>query len=143
MESFFQIVKKAVVAETKASTQGQSIKDPRKEEPKIRAPELLTSRSSNPESSAKARRKKKDRRRREKRNRQDRRGQKGLTNVGAQKIDGSTLETFEIVLASFYVEDKLERARFFQETFLLADFSIEVVLGMPFLTFSNADIKFA
>ena len=64
------------------------------------------------------------------------------TNIGAQKIDGSTLDTFEIVLADFQVEDKLRRARFFQETFLLANISAEVVLGMPFLTLSNADIQF-
>ena len=48
-----------------------------------------------------------------------------------------------MVLASFQVEDTLRRARFFQETFLLVDLSIEVVLGMPFLFLSNADIKFA
>ena len=64
------------------------------------------------------------------------------TDIGAQKIDGSTLETFGMVLASFQVEDKLGRARFFQETFLLADISAEVVLGMPFLTLSNADVQF-
>ena len=65
------------------------------------------------------------------------------TDVGAQKIDGSTLEMFGMVLASFQVEDKLGRARFFQETFILADLSVEMVLGMPFLTLSNADIQFA
>ena len=81
LESFIQIVKKAVVAETKANlrprattkdmdqhypwgsrsanstrakNQGQSIKDPQEEEPKVRAPESSTSRFSNPESSAKA-----------------------------------------------------------------------------------------
>ena len=64
------------------------------------------------------------------------------TNIGAQKIDGSTFEIFGMVLASFQLEDKLGRARFFQETFLLADISAEVVLGMPFLTFSNANIQF-
>ena len=37
------------------------------------------------------------------------------------------------------VEDKLGKARFFQETFLLADISVEVVLEMSFLTLSNAD----
>ena len=47
-----------------------------------------------------------------------------------------------MVLASFQVEDKLGRIRFFQETFLLADISTEVVLGMPFLTLSNADVQF-
>ena len=62
------------------------------------------------------------------------------TNVGLQKIDGSTLRTFRMVLADFQVEDKLRKARFFQETFLLADINVEVVVGMPFLTFSNADV---
>ena len=65
------------------------------------------------------------------------------TNVGAQKINGSTLKIFGIVLASFQVEDKLEKPWFFQKTFLLVDFSIKVVLEILFLTFSNADIKFA
>ena len=64
------------------------------------------------------------------------------TDIGAQKIDGSTLKIFGMVLASFQVEDKPGRARFFQETFLLADISMELVLGMPFLTFNNADVQF-
>ena len=34
-------------------------------------------------------------------------------DIKAQKIDGSTLETFEMVLADFQVENKLGRARFF------------------------------
>ena len=34
-------------------------------------------------------------------------------NVGAQKIDDSSLKTFGIVIAAFQVEDKLDRARFF------------------------------
>ena len=62
------------------------------------------------------------------------------TNIGAQKIDGSTLKTFGMVLASFQVEDKLGRARFFQKTFLLANISAMVVLSMHFLTLSNANI---
>ena len=64
------------------------------------------------------------------------------TNIRAQNSDGSTLERLGIVLASFKVEDKLRRIRFFQETFLLADISAEIVLGMLFLTFSNADVQF-
>ena len=64
------------------------------------------------------------------------------TNVGAQKIDDSILQTFGMVLASFQVEDKLGRVRFFQETILLADISVELVLGMPFLTPKNADVQF-
>ena len=37
----------------------------------------------------------------------------------------------------------LERVRFFQETFLLANIGLEVVLGMPFLTPSKANLRFA
>ena len=66
-----------------------------------------------------------------------------LIDVGAQKINGSIFKTFGMVLASFQVEDKLERPRFFQETFLLADLSVKMILGMPFLTFSNVNIQFA
>ena len=64
------------------------------------------------------------------------------TNVGAQKIDGSTLETFGMVIADFQVEDKGGRPRFFQETFLVADIKFEVVLRMLFLKISNADVAF-
>ena len=45
-----------------------------------------------------------------------------------------------MVIAGFQVEDKLGMARFSQESFLLAETSMEVVLGMPFPIFSNADI---
>lgn len=65
------------------------------------------------------------------------------TNVGVQKIDESTLEIFEMTIASLRVTDKLSRAHFFQETFLMANTSMKVVLGIFFLTFSNADIWFA
>ena len=65
------------------------------------------------------------------------------TNVSAQKMDGSSLKTYCIVIAAFQVCNKLGRFWFFQKTFLLADISIEVVLDMPFLTLNNADIKFA
>ena len=64
------------------------------------------------------------------------------TNIGAQKIDNSIFKIFRLVLASFQIEDKLGRTRFFQKMFLLADISIEVVLSMFFLTFNNVDIQF-
>ena len=65
------------------------------------------------------------------------------TDVGAQKIDGTTLDTHGMVLAAFSVEDKANRVRFFEETFLVANVSPEVVLGMPFLTLSGADVDFS
>ena len=64
------------------------------------------------------------------------------TNVGVQKIDGSTLETFEMVITDFQVEDKANRPKFFQEIFLVAVTKFEVILEMPFLKISNADISF-
>ena len=64
------------------------------------------------------------------------------TNVRAQKIDGSALETFGMVIADFQVENKGGRSRFFQKTFLVANTKFEVILGMPFLKLSNADMSF-
>ena len=65
------------------------------------------------------------------------------TNVGAQKIDGTMLDTFGMVVTAFSVTDKANRVRFFEETFLVANVSPEVVLGMPFLTLSGADVDFS
>ncbi len=64
------------------------------------------------------------------------------TNIGAQKIDGTTLETYEMVASTFSVSNKDGRERFFEEIFLLADVSSNIVLKMPFLTMSNADVDF-
>ena len=64
------------------------------------------------------------------------------TNVGAQKIDGSALETFEMVIADFQLEDKGGKPRLFQETFLVANTKFEVILKMLFLKISNADVAF-
>ncbi len=64
------------------------------------------------------------------------------TNVGTQKINGTTLETYEIVVSTFLVSDKDKRERFFKESFLLADIKLDIVLKMPFLTMNNLDINF-
>ncbi len=64
------------------------------------------------------------------------------TNVGAQKIDVTTLETYRIVVSAFFILDKDGRERFFEESFLLADVKLDVVLGMSFLTISNTDVDF-
>ena len=65
------------------------------------------------------------------------------SDVGAQKIDGTTLDTYGMVVAAFSVEDNANRVKFFEETFLVANISPEVVLGMSFLILSNADIDFS
>ena len=63
-----------------------------------------------------------------------------VTDVNAQKIDRFSLATYGMVIAAFQVVYKLGRSWFFQETFLVADISMEVVLGVLFFTLSNADI---
>ncbi len=65
-----------------------------------------------------------------------------MTNVKAQKIDGSTLETYGMVVSTFSVSDKDSKERLFKKSFLLADVKPEIVLGMPFLTMSNTDVDF-
>ena len=64
-------------------------------------------------------------------------------DVGAKKINRSHLNTFKIVIADYSVKDKLESVRFFQKTFLLANIGLEMVLEMPFLNLSKANIRFA
>lgn len=48
-----------------------------------------------------------------------------------------------MVVTSFEVLDKPGRALYFQKTFSLAEISMEVVFGMPFLILNNANVKFA
>ena len=64
------------------------------------------------------------------------------TNVGAQKIDSSTLEIFEMIIIDFQIEGKTNRLRFFQKAFFVANTKFEIILRMFFLKFSNADVLF-
>ena len=64
------------------------------------------------------------------------------TDVGAQKIDGIMLDIFGMVVIAFSVTDKANRVKFFKETFLIVNVSPEVVLEIPFLTLSGADVNF-
>lgn len=65
------------------------------------------------------------------------------TDVGTQKIEGSILETYGIVIAGIQIQDKLGKARFFKETFLVTDTSLEIIFEMPFLTLSKVEVDFA
>ena len=53
-----------------------------------------------------------------------------LSNIKAQKINIFILKTIKMVLANFFIEDKIKRHWIFYKTLL-------------FLTFRNANIKFA
>ena len=64
------------------------------------------------------------------------------TDIGAQKINSTTLDIYGMVVAAFSIVDKANRVRFFEKTFLMVNVSPEVVLGMLFLTLSGADVDF-
>ena len=64
------------------------------------------------------------------------------TDVGVQKIDGTMLDTFGMVVAAFSVMDKANWVRFFEKTFWVANVSPEVVLEIFFLTLSGVDVDF-
>ena len=65
------------------------------------------------------------------------------TNIGAQKIDGTMLNTFRMVVVAFSMTNKANQVKFFEETFLVANSSLEIVLEMSFLTLSGADVNFS
>ena len=64
------------------------------------------------------------------------------TNIGAQKIDGTTLETYKMVIFTFFMSDKDSKERSFEKSCLVADLKLKIVVEMPFLTISNAHIDF-
>ena len=47
-----------------------------------------------------------------------------------------------MVVTAFSMTDQADRVRFFEETFLVANVSPDVVLGMLFFTLSGTDIDF-
>ena len=64
-------------------------------------------------------------------------------NIGIQKINGTTLKTYEIVIAVFSIIDLADGVRFFEKTFLIANFSLDIVFRMPFFILSGIDIDFS
>ena len=65
-----------------------------------------------------------------------------LTNIEAQKINTIILDIQWIIVVVFSVMDKANQVRFFEEIFLVANVSPEVVFGMLFLILNGADIDF-
>lgn len=65
-----------------------------------------------------------------------------LIYVEAQKINGTMLNIYKIVVTAFLVTDKMDQVRFFEKTFLVTNVSLEVVHRMLFLTLSIVQIDF-
>ena len=64
------------------------------------------------------------------------------TNVGAQKINGTTFETYKMMVTAFSVTDHADKIRFFEKTFLVANVSQSVVFEIFFLILSDANVNF-
>ena len=64
------------------------------------------------------------------------------TDIGMQKIDGTMLDIYRMVVAVFLIINKANRVKFFEETFLVANISPKVGFGMLYFTFSKQDIYF-
>lgn len=63
------------------------------------------------------------------------------TSIAWQKIDDLPLVTNDMTSAKFLLQDSLGKIQFFEEIFLLADTSVEAVLGIPFVSL-NILVKF-
>ena len=59
------------------------------------------------------------------------------TNVGAQKIDGTILDPYGIVVSIFSMLDKNGKERYFEESFLFAEVKSEIVFAILFLMLSS------
>ena len=47
-----------------------------------------------------------------------------------------------MVVVAFSMTDQANRVKFFEETFLIANVSPDIILGIPFLTLNSADVNF-
>lgn len=62
--------------------------------------------------------------------------------VRTQEIDGITLDTYRIVVATFLLTNKANQEKFFKEKFLVANVSLKVVFKIFFLTLNSINIDF-
>lgn len=65
-----------------------------------------------------------------------------LIDVGSQKIDGTILDIYEMVVITFSITNKANWVRFVEEIFFIANVNLKVVFRILFLTLSSIDINF-
>ena len=64
------------------------------------------------------------------------------SSIGAQKINSTTLKTYEMIVFIFFILDKDNRERFFKKSFILTDIKLDIVLRIFFLIINNTNIDF-
>ena len=62
--------------------------------------------------------------------------------IETQKIDGTILDTYSMVVTVFSITNNANQVKFFEEIFLVANVSLKVVFGIFFPTLSGANINF-
>lgn len=62
--------------------------------------------------------------------------------VGAQKIDGITLNIYGMLVAIFSMTKKINQIRFFEKTLLVVNITLKAVFGIFFLILNNPDVDF-
>lgn len=65
------------------------------------------------------------------------------TSVDAQKINSSSLETYDMASAKLLLQNSLRKVWFCEQIFLLTNINMEVVPRIPFLSISHTDVMFA
>lgn len=63
------------------------------------------------------------------------------TIVGAQKIDGKKLKTYEMIIPLFQVDNKNGKSYFFKQAFLLVEISIDVAFRTFFFILSKVKVN--
>lgn len=64
-------------------------------------------------------------------------------DINIQKIDSSTMMTYNMIITSFLVQDKFSKnVLFLEKTSLLADTSLKILLKILFLIFFNINMWF-
>lgn len=64
------------------------------------------------------------------------------TNVGAQNIINTTLETYKMIVFIFFISDKDSKMRFFEKNLLFANVKLDIVFKMLFITMNNTNNNF-
>lgn len=63
-------------------------------------------------------------------------------NMDSQKIDGSKLVIYWMIIALFLVNNTNKKFSFFKETFSFVDINMDVDFEMLFLNLGNVEVKF-
>lgn len=62
-------------------------------------------------------------------------------DIEAEKINNTTLDHYDMVVAAFSITDKANYIKFFEEIFKMANISLEIVLKMLFFISKTANIN--